>query len=473
MEKKVVTFTIRDEIFGLFSDDVKEIVYPPRIFTVPKAPFYVRGVGNLRGNIIPIVDLKSFLFGEISEIGENTKLVVASRGEKDVGLIVEDLKEVLDIDEKEFQVSASNMSSHLQGVFKGKKSIIQFLNIETLFSSDEKSGFSKEMAEHKTKKTQDKLDSYETEGIVIFKIGDEEFGISIDDVKEIIDAPKEITEAPGTSPFIIGLFSLRGKVLPLISLSELLSLPKLEEFGRVIVVEVEGEIGICVSQAKEVLRISKELIEPPPASFTLEEREFIKGIVKLDQGERFVIYLDPKKLIPTEVKVLHEDLNEKKEEEQINMVEMRKFVNFCTGSVMMAFPIEKVVEVVDYVEAVFVPKAPFFVEGVINLRGEVLPVVSLVRKLDIKGSNQNQRIIVVTCQGSKIGFIVDVVKGIIRLDENLLFPPDGIPDFKEEFLDAVARLDSGELVLILNPDTLLSEEESEKIKKVTEVEVNE
>ncbi len=207
-----------------------------------------------------------------------------------------------------------------------------------------------------------------------------------------------------------------------------------------------------MDRAREVYRVPKREIAPPPAGF--EDKAFVKGVVKVK--EKLVLYIDPQEIVPDGLGEYVESC-QGEGEEVVGMGELKMFVNFLVGENTMAFPIEKVAEVVDLSEIVPVPRAPFYVEGIMNLRGDVLPVVSLSKRLDINSESRPERIVVVNTDRGKVGFLVDRVKGIVRVDENLLFPPEEIPNFKEEFLDAVTRLDTGELVLVLNPEKLLGE----------------
>lgn len=128
--------------------------------------------------------------------------------------------------------------------------------------------------------------------LVSFRLAQEEYGVEIIKVQEII-LLGEITRVPQTPAYIKGLINLRSTVIPIVDLRLRFELPQ-EEFGdetRIMVVNVAGKtIGIIVDAVSEVLRISKEQISPPPPTVAGLGREYLTGLVKLEN--RLLILLD-------------------------------------------------------------------------------------------------------------------------------------------------------------------------------------
>jgi purine-binding chemotaxis protein CheW len=136
--------------------------------------------------------------------------------------------------------------------------------------------------------------------MVGFKLDKEFYGIDIIQVQEIIRM-HEITMVPRTPPFVKGVVNLRGKVVPIISLRERFGIKEIEptKETRIIIVRIDvGVIGFIVDAVSEVIRISERLIEPPPATATNIETEYIKGIGKLE--DNLLIVLDLNKVLTKE-----------------------------------------------------------------------------------------------------------------------------------------------------------------------------
>ncbi len=133
--------------------------------------------------------------------------------------------------------------------------------------------------------------------IVSFRLAQEEYGIEITKVQEII-LMGEITRVPQTPPYIKGLINLRSTVIPIVDLRQRFGLPQEEasDETRIMVVNVSGRtIGIIVDGVSEVLRISRDQIAPPPPTVAGLGREYLTGLVKLEK--RLLILLDIDKIL--------------------------------------------------------------------------------------------------------------------------------------------------------------------------------
>lgn len=100
-----------------------------------------------------------------------------------------------------------------------------------------------------------------------FQVGEEEYGIQISSVREIIGM-LPITVVPGSPPEMIGIINLRGRVIPVISVRARFSMPPSEPHPHNVIIVVEGrtgQIGLAVDRVREVARFTEADTEPPPA----------------------------------------------------------------------------------------------------------------------------------------------------------------------------------------------------------------
>ena len=104
--------------------------------------------------------------------------------------------------------------------------------------------------------------------------------------------------------------------------------------------------------------------------------------------------------------------------------ELLQLVSFKIGSEEFGVDILKVQEINRMVEITKVPQAPHYVEGVINLRGKVIPIVDLRKRfnLEVKEYDKNTRIVVVDIGGNIMGMVVDSVSEVLRLPSNTIRP---------------------------------------------------
>ena len=136
--------------------------------------------------------------------------------------------------------------------------------------------------------------------LVSFRLAQEEYGVEITKVQEII-LMGEITRVPQTPDYIKGLINLRSTVIPIVDLRLRFGLARQDatDETRIMVVNVAGKtIGIIVDAVSEVLRISKEQIAPPPPTVAGLGREYLTGLVKLEN--RLLILLDIDRILGEE-----------------------------------------------------------------------------------------------------------------------------------------------------------------------------
>ncbi len=147
---------------------------------------------------------------------------------------------------------------------------------------------------------EEKKDTKETLQLVSFKLGEEEFGVDILQVQEIIRM-QNITRVPNAPHFVEGVINLRGKVIPVIDLRKRFDLGDHErdKNTRIVVVKIDDVVvGLIVDEVSEVLRISADTVEPPPPIVAGIESDFIRGVGKLEG--RLLILLDLNRILSKE-----------------------------------------------------------------------------------------------------------------------------------------------------------------------------
>ena len=140
----------------------------------------------------------------------------------------------------------------------------------------------------------------EVEQVVGFVVGEEEFAVPILSIQEIIK-PIEWTRVPFVPDYVLGVFNLRGNVLPLIDLRKKFGAVSAEfdDNTRFIVMKIKGEdVAFVIDRLTSALRIPKKNITPPPDTYSNED-EIIAGVGRLDDG-RIITILEVDNLIKRE-----------------------------------------------------------------------------------------------------------------------------------------------------------------------------
>jgi purine-binding chemotaxis protein CheW len=133
------------------------------------------------------------------------------------------------------------------------------------------------------------------------------------------------------------------------------------------------------------------------------------------------------------------------------MANIRQFVTFSLNKEKYAIDIMGVEEILKLTEITPIPKAPDFIEGIINIRGKVLPVVDLKKKLNLGevAEEDKVRIIVANINGKKIGFLVDEVFEVFRIEEQYIDEAPALTiDLDSNYIEGVAKTDKGMIILL-------------------------
>jgi purine-binding chemotaxis protein CheW len=133
--------------------------------------------------------------------------------------------------------------------------------------------------------------------LLCFRVATEDYAISIMEIKEIIK-PRAVTEVPRVPPFVRGILSLRGIIIPIFDMRVRLGLPEgvRSERERIVVVKRGGGFsGVLVDEVVQVVRIAESGIEPPPVVLEGIDREFVEGIGRV--AGQMLILLDMEKVL--------------------------------------------------------------------------------------------------------------------------------------------------------------------------------
>lgn len=143
----------------------------------------------------------------------------------------------------------------------------------------------------------------------------------------------------------------------------------------------------------------------------------------------------------------------------------KQFVMFKVGDEKYAVDILNIGGIVEYNEITKVPNAPYFVEGMINLRGEIVPIVSLKKRfgMEEKAVNSDTRIVLYGIDGKNIGFIVDEASQVITLlDEDIEPAPGIVSGIDKEYISGIGK-NEGEILIILDLKKILTDAEKRKV----------
>jgi purine-binding chemotaxis protein CheW len=314
--------------------------------------------------------------------------------------------------------------------------------------------------------------------LLSFFLGQQEYALPLDRVREIIPLPDDISELPRPETAVLGVMTLRDRLLPIVSLRALLGLPvggQRQQRAKVVVVSLgDGVVGVVVDATREIVRVDPELIDPAPALLTRGEGEAeISSICRLDNGRRLIALLSPDHLFRSDLvrRILAEQGSATEPGSQVEASAMahEQFIIFRLGNQDYGIPIAAVSEIARPPEHITrLPKAPAFIDGVINLRGSVVPIVDLRRRFDLGAREHaaSQRILILAIGEVIAGFLVDSVAEVMKVPTDAIrTAPELSPD-QMRLISRVINLEAeGRLILLVDPGQLLDQVETDVLAK--------
>ena len=141
-EKQYVIFKLGSEEYGIEITNVREITEYSESTKVPNSYDFIDGIINLRGNVVPVINLKKRFNLEETKINNNSRVIIISVADKQVGFIVDDASQVLTLDEKDIEETPEIISGvdkkYIVGIGKKEEKIIILLNLEAILSENER-----------------------------------------------------------------------------------------------------------------------------------------------------------------------------------------------------------------------------------------------------------------------------------------------------------------------------------------------
>jgi purine-binding chemotaxis protein CheW len=241
---------------------------------------------------------------------------------------------------------------------------------------------------------------------------------------------------------------------------------------RVLLIETEtARFGMAVDRVTQVLDIPESRIQAPPA-IVPQDRVQLEALAHLENPPRLIFLLNLAEMIAKN-SLIRAHIQRTGDEDSTepmptgNQTSHEKWVSFVVGEDQFGLPIADVVEIGRAETITHVPSAPKFIRGVINLRGNVIPVIDLRTRFEMPASaaTLQSRVIYIRSGAVMIGLLVDRVLGIVDLAEMEPPPPAVCSPRVLEYLLGIAR-HREEIILLLGSEKFLTQTEQKRIAEV-------
>lgn len=436
------SFLLGDNEFALAVKNVQEVVNPPESYTrVPLSPDYLLGMFNLRGTIVPVVDLHSILkIEDRNAIKENKKIAIVECGQVLIGLIFDATGEVFRAhgEEKSDFSYTESVNSVINGAFKldeGRR-IIQIISPDALFKLDQvphQSG-GRNSAHALLKRSRGMRKQ-----CISFFTGPSRCALGIESIQEILKLDNIKGNMLSASHYL-GTIEIRGNLVPVVDFASLLGyreadrkLTTTNENRRVLVLRHDKELfGLMVDSIESIVTYFSDDLLPFPVLGD-QKRKMFTGCVSRENEADIVLLNHEEVLSSDEISEIthgHSKIYQAKERTAKDKAQKgmaRTYITFHLES-LYAVGIQEIREIIDLPETLLHPPGlPSYFQGVLNLRGDLVTIVNTRSMYGISTASEStlQRVLIFESPGGKFGLVVDAVDAILSISsENKMAIPE-------------------------------------------------
>jgi purine-binding chemotaxis protein CheW len=237
----------------------------------------------------------------------------------------------------------------------------------------------------------------------------------------------------------------------------------IREDQRLIVVQAHGSLlALLVDKVREVLKMPKRQIDSPPQNLSESRNVELSGIAKLENGKRLIMLLDADNLIKDqEVQQLGSVTGEpgtaEAQRHQVGgdsaALGVQKFATFRLGEGEYGIPISKIQEIDRASKMTRVPRTAEYMDGITNLRGEVIPVINARKRFNLpqKEADERTRVIIMELGGVKTGLLVDSVREVLNLASKDIAPPPASlsTTIDRQYISGIGKVDGDKRMIVL------------------------
>ncbi|MDD5717579.1 MAG: chemotaxis protein CheW [Sulfuricurvum sp.] len=406
--------------FGIPTYLIGQILRIPEITPLVLSPAEVYGVCAVGGNIITAVDMP-FLLGmnKVDIFSQQSRILTLSGAWDTIGLVVSEVVSSVIIIPEALE-TIHNPYDSIMAIYHHEDELIQIVDVEKLLSL-----IHKIQVESKTVNEKNSVEKIISERndtnsrYLIFRMGSESYGLSIDYLREILGSSRAITPISGLDDEVIGMMSLRDELVLVIDLRMRYGFHSdASDKNRILITQLGPKVvGLMIDEIIDI----KEYADAQIERFT-EARDDSNLAGVIHDGENLISLIGRETI--DEVMNQYDELIISSEAsstvtEKSDVV--CEVVVFKLGSEEYAIAIERVAEIIDVTPITPIAESPETLEGVVNIRGQIITIGSLYRQLHVPpASEAEQKIIICDTPQGKMGFFVDGVSDVLAVYQHEL-----------------------------------------------------
>ncbi len=446
--KQALIFKLDTAEYAIDSDALIKIDRTPDLTPLSYVSESILGLCSNEGQIIPVFDAL-YLLTSNSRLDikkEKVRSLILHHKDKIISLVVEEIIENIDVDPLNVEYIDSS-SDGVVGFMKYGDSIVQILGLDQLISLATVKTLEKTEKKHRSKKYIEtaKRDREVGKQYLVFEMEDEKYGIVIESIREIIVDQNKITPIANSPREILGLITLRKEIIPVLDLRLYFKkVANKSDKNRILIVHIEDSlVGLMVDCIDNIVDIYEDEIKELTGKYRDEK---VLGIAKHGKNLTTILSDNYLRVLSLEVQAYLQNRDDIDDNRLMRDYEnYSEVVIFTLGDEEYAIDIEDILEIVRFEGFTDVVASKDYILGVINLRGEVIPVVSLANRLGEKESiGEHNNILISKVFGYRVGLFVESVSDIVEIALNLIKENSD----KKSIFSHTILLDGGERMIL-------------------------
>jgi purine-binding chemotaxis protein CheW len=430
--------------YGISTEYIDQILRVPAITSVVLTSNSILGLSSVSGKIVTVYDTNLILGLEAVDITcEQARLLSLVDVSQDVALVVKEVTDAVQIDPEMIE-EIQDSGDGVIALYKYKDCIVQILDISQLLNKVTIDEFNVESVKDGSLRKDDVLkDKMNIKRYLFIKMADERYAIDIESIREIMKLPPEFTPINGSNEEVLGMMPVRNDLLAVVDLRRFFSFnDTISEKNRILVAEIDKKtIGLVVDEILDIRDVESDLIDSMPSNFKDKK---ISGVIH-DKNQLVSLIGDDVISLLLESSAALNNNRQSSNKNQEKSIEF-EVVIFTFGDEEYAINIDNVVEIIDTVETTPFADAPKFVDGLINIRGQIVMMMSIYEWLSKpKPLGEDKKIIICQLQDYRIGFYVDSISDVTGIQKSEIKEEND----DNEFFTNVLHLDEGSRLVLL------------------------
>ncbi len=434
--------------FGIPTSFIGQILRVPDITPLALSPAEVRGLCALGGNIATAIDI-NLLLGLPSCDGAEpqNRVITLNSPWSALCLLVDAVSVSVAVDPEKIEYLETHKDV-IAAIIHYEDELIQVIDLDYAMKRVQKISVNPRNISDKTiALIKQGAKTNENERYLVFKMGGTQYALLIDNLREILNADVAITAIAGSNVEIQGMMSLRGELIVIADLRVYYHYePRIGDKNRIMIVEHQGKtLGLVIDEIVNIHEFAPSDID---TGSDHGDNNQISGIIQA--GESLISLIGEElidSIMSRNEEIIVNSAVASIDEKQGDSTEV---VIFQLGDEEYAFEIEEVAEIIDMTPVTPVANSHEMIDGIINIRGQIVTIGSLHKRLGIEPSRrEDQKIIICHAQGTRIGFFVNYVSDVMAISHDQMRKDDG----EEGIFSHVLHLEEGKrLVLLFNPN---------------------